>query len=104
MYIDVIVFEIFLKREKEYAFNKYDNCLLQMSMMSVSVFFFGLKKWYSEMCASTSFDEPLSDWYAAECAVQHLFKQSCYALRGGWSHLLHQLIGIGVQELIDGFA
>lgn len=47
--------------------------------------------------------QPLAHRYPAERLIENILKQLGYALRCGWSHLLHQLVGVCIQELIDGF-
>lgn len=54
-----------------------------------SFFFFFLCTYTLDYRLSlASIEEPLFNWYAAECIVQHFFKQAADALRCSRSHLL----------------
>lgn len=46
--------------------------------------------------------KPLWHWYTSKCWIQNFLEQSSDALWCSWSHLLHQIVGVCIQELIDG--
>lgn len=52
----------------------------------------------------TLVEQPLVHWYPAERLVEDRAEQFGYAGRCGGSHFLDQLVGVGVQEVVDGFA